>query len=375
MVPSISRYVALFVVPCIRYLFEYVHFAQPNGALPCEIKERMKSYHANSGAGLAGLIAREHPVPEADSHEVLIRVRANSLNARELLVLRGTYPLPVKPDVVMGADGAGEVVAVGRDVSRVKIGDRVAAVMFPRWLDGPIDWEYAPQLGGSLDGMLSEYVVLSQDAVVRIPDHLSFEEAATLPCAAVTAWNALTGAHKLQAGDTVLTLGSGGVSLFAIQFAKIFGARVIATTSTGEKASRLKAIGADEVINYRTVPDWHIAVRELTNGRGVDQVVDIGGGTLEQSIQSVALEGQVNFIGRLSDQSTTINLNTLYNAVATLRVVFAGNRAQFIAMNRAITVNHLKPIIDRIFPFDDVVSAFSQYEKGLAFGKVVISQP
>jgi NADPH:quinone reductase-like Zn-dependent oxidoreductase len=337
--------------------------------------ERMKSYHANSGAGLAGLVASEHPVPEPGFHEVLIRVRANSLNARELLVLRGVYPLPVKPDVVMGADGSGEIVAVGPAVSRVKIGDRVAAAMFPRWVDGPIDWEYAPQLGGSLDGMLSEYVVLSEEAVVLIPDHLSFEEAATLPCAAVTAWNALTGARKLQAGDTVLTLGSGGVSLFALQFAKLFGARVIVTTSSEDKVSRLKAVGADDVINYRTTPDWHIAVRELTKGRGVDQVVDVGGGTLDQSIQSVGLEGQVNFIGRLSDQSTTINLNILYNAVATLRVVFAGNRAQFIAMNRAIAINHMKPLIDRVFPFDDVAGAFRYYEKARAFGKVVISQP
>jgi NADPH:quinone reductase-like Zn-dependent oxidoreductase len=247
--------------------------------------------------------------------------------------------------------------------------------MFPRWVDGPIDWEYAPQLGGSLDGMLSEYVVLSEEAVVLIPDHLSFEEAATLPCAAVTAWNALTGARKLQAGDTVLTLGSGGVSLFALQFAKLFGARVIVTTSSEDKVSRLKAVGADDVINYRTTPDWHIAVRELTKGRGVDQVVDVGGGTLDQSIQSVGLEGQVNFIGRLSDQSTTINLNILYNAVATLRVVFAGNRAQFIAMNRAIAINHMKPLIDRVFPFDDVAGAFRYYEKARAFGKVVISQP
>jgi NADPH:quinone reductase-like Zn-dependent oxidoreductase len=148
--------------------------------------------------------------------------------------------------------------------------------MFPRWIDGPIAWEYAPQLGGSLDGMLAEYVVLNEEAVVHIPEHLSYEEAATLPCAAVTAWNALTGARKLRAGDTVLTIGSGGVCLFALQFAKVFGARVIATTSSDEKADRLKGMGADEVINYRTTPDWHLAVRELTRGRGVDQVVDVG---------------------------------------------------------------------------------------------------
>src|SRR5262249_50581212 len=157
---------------------------------------------------LEGIFVREHPVPKPGPHEVLIRVRANSLNARELSVLKGTYPLPVKPDVVMCADGAGEIVEVGPEVSRVAVGNRVAAAMFPRWIDGPIAYEYAPQLGGSLDGMLTELIVLNEDAVVRIPDHLSFEEAATLPCAAVTAWNALTGARRLQAGETVLTLGS-----------------------------------------------------------------------------------------------------------------------------------------------------------------------
>jgi len=272
----------------------------------------------------------------------------------------------------MGADGAGEIVALGSNVSRVKVNDRVAAVMFPRWIDGPIEWEYAPQLGGSLDGMLSEYVVLNEDAVVHIPEHLSFAEAATLPCAAVTAWNALTGGRRLQGGDTILTLGSGSVSLFALQFAKLFGARVIATTSSDEKAQRLKAAGADEVINYRTTPDWHLAVRNLTNGRGVDQVVEIGGGTLEQSIQSTALNGQINFIGRLSDAASKIDINLLYKSVATLRVIFAGNRAQFIAMNRAITVNGLKPIIDRVFPFEEVVEAFRYYEAAKPFGKVVI---
>src|SRR5262245_14219190 len=253
---------------------------------------------------------------QPDRGEVLIRVRANSLNAREFSVLAGTYPLPVKSDVVMCADGAGEIAAVGPDVRRVAVGDRVAAAMFPDWCDGSIEVQYAAQIGGSLDGMLTEYAVLHEDAVIRIPDHLSFEAAATLPCAGVTAWSALTGARCLQAGQTVLTLGSGGVSLFALQFAKLFGARVIATTSSDAKATRLRALGADDVINYRTTPDWHIAVRDLTAGRGVDHVIDIGGGTLERSIRSVALDGLVNFIGRLSADATAIDLNVLYSAAA-----------------------------------------------------------
>ena len=332
----------------------------------------MKSWHAESGGGIEGLVCKEHEQAAPGAREVLVKVRANSLNARELSVLRGTYPLPVKPDVVMCADGAGEVVELGPGVTRVAIGDRVAAAMFPRWLGGRIDWEYAPQLGGSLDGMLTDFVVLHEDALVRIPGHLSFEEGATLPCAAVTAWNALTGGRRLQAGDTVLTLGSGGVCLFAIQFAKLFGARVIATTSSDEKAARLKVIGADGVINYQTTPNWHMAVRELTHGLGVDQVVDIGGGTLEQSLQSTALEGQINFIGRLSGSKATIDINLLFNAVTTLRVVFAGNREQFVAMNRAISANRLKPVIDRVFSFENVIEAFRYYESGANFGKVVV---
>jgi NADPH:quinone reductase-like Zn-dependent oxidoreductase len=171
-----------------------------------------------------------------------------------------------------------------------------------------------------------------------------------------------------------LTLGSGGVSLFALQFAKAFGARVIATTSSDEKAEKLRAAGADEVINYRTTPDWHVAVRELTGGRGVDQVVEIGGGTLEQSVRSTALDGQINFIGRISNAASTLDTNVLYNAVATIRVIFAGNRTQFIEMNRAITVNRLRPLIDRVFPFTDVLAAFRYFESGRNFGKVVIKQ-
>ncbi len=335
----------------------------------------MKSYHVNVGAGLAGLMMKEHDEPVPGPREVLVRVRASALNYRELMILRGNYPLPIRPDVIPLSDGAGSVVAVGSDVTRVKVGDRVAGAIFPHWIDGPFGWEYAAQLGGSLDGMLTECAVLSEEALVHIPDHLSFEEAAALPCAAVTAWNALTGGRPLQAGDTVLTLGSGGVSLFALQFAKLFGARVIATTSSDDKAGRLKALGADSVINYRRTPDWHGAVRELTGGRGVDCVVEVGGaGTLEKSIKSIAASGQISLVGGLAKDASTIDINVLRSNVFTLRYIAVGSRAQFIAMNRAITVNRLKPVIDRVFPFDDVRAAYRYYEDGQYFGKVIISQ-
>src|SRR6516165_2056454 len=273
----------------------------------------------------------------------------------------------------MGADGAGEVVALGPDVTRVRIGDRVAAAMFPRWIDGPIAWEYAPQIGGSLDGMMTEYIALSEDALVRLPEHLSFEEGATLPCAAVTAWNSLTGARRLQAGDTVLTLGSGSVSLFALQLARLFGARVIASTSSEAKAERLRTLGADAVVNYRTTPDWHSAVRQLTGGRGVDQVIEVSGSTLEQSIRATRLAGLINFVGRRGGGSMTLDGVMLYSSVATVRVVFAGSRGQFEAMNRAIAVAGMRPVIDRVFSFDEVPSAFRYFETAQPFGKVVIS--
>jgi NADPH:quinone reductase-like Zn-dependent oxidoreductase len=331
----------------------------------------MRSFHATCGSGIEGLTLREHPDPVPGRREVLVRVRANSLNFRELSVLRGTYPLPVKPDVIMCADGAGEVVAVGEGVRRVKVGDRVAGAMFPRWIDGPFALEYAPQLGGSLDGMLTELAVLDEDGVVAIPEHLSFEEASTLPCAAVTAWNALTGARALQPGDVVLTLGTGGVSLFALQFAKLFGARVIATTSSDAKARRLIELGADHVVNYRTTPEWHVAVRDLTGGRGVDQVVDVAG-SLGRSLKATAIGGLVNFIGRLDAAAPTIETATIYNSIASIRVVAAGNRAHFTALNRAIALHTMRPVIDRVFPFAETVAAFRHLESGEGFGKIVI---
>jgi NADPH:quinone reductase-like Zn-dependent oxidoreductase len=333
----------------------------------------MKSYHINSGAGLDGLTIKEHDEPKPGFREVLVRVRAVSLNFRELMIMQGIYPLPVKSDVIAVSDGAGEVVAIGEGVTRAKIGERVVAAIFPRWIDGPFGWEYSAQIGGSLDGMLTEFAVLSEEAVVPIPEHLSFEEAATLPCAAVTAWNALTGSRRLQAGESVLTLGSGGVSLFALQFAKLFGARVIATTSSEEKATRLKSLGADDVINYRTTPDWHVEVRRLTGGRGVNHIVEVGGrGTLEKSFKSIAVGGEIGWVGRLADGAPAIDLNVVFNALAVLRIVAVGSRAQFIAMSRAIAVNRMRPIIDRVFPFADARDAFSYYKAGKYFGKVVI---
>jgi NADPH:quinone reductase-like Zn-dependent oxidoreductase len=337
-------------------------------------ERRMRSYHANLGAGIDGLTVREHEARQPGAGEVMLRVRATSLSFRELMILRGWYPLPIKPDVVPVSDGAGEVVEVGEGVTRVAVGDRVTASIFPRWIDGGFAAQYTPQLGGSLDGMLTEYAILEEGALVHVPDHLSFEEAACLPCAAVTAWNALTGGRGLRSGETVLTLGSGGVSLFALQFAKTFGARVIATAGSDEKAKWLLALGADEVINYCSSPAWSERVRALTGGRGADHVIEVAG-TLEQSAKSIAFEGEIAFVGLLGRDAglTAIDPGVLWTSALKVRAIAVGSRAQFTAMNRAIEVNRLKPVIDRVFSFDEAVDAYRYYEDVQPFGKVVIA--
>ncbi|UUZ92230.1 NAD(P)-dependent alcohol dehydrogenase [Paenibacillus sp. P25] len=249
----------------------------------------------------------------------------------------------------------------------------MAGAVFPDWIDGPFSWERSAQLGGSLDGMLTEYASLPEHAVVRIPDHLTFEEASTLPCAGVTAWHALTCGQPVMPGNTVLTLGSGGVSLFALQLAKAFGARVISTTSSEEKAERLKVLGADEVIDYYRNPDWHSLVREWTDGRGVDRVIEVGGGgTLEKSIKSVAADGHISQVGWLASESSSISIGAIASNVFTLKRIALGSRAHFEAMNRAIAASRLRPVIDRVFSFEEAGEALSYFKDNSRFGKVVI---
>ncbi|MEV0195870.1 NAD(P)-dependent alcohol dehydrogenase [Nonomuraea sp. NPDC050691] len=335
----------------------------------------MRSYHLEPGRGLDGLTMADRDEPAPGRGQVVVRMRANGLGFRDLLVLNGDYPLPIRPGIVPGCEGAGEVVAVGKDVTRVKPGDRVAAAVFPQWHDGPFLRENAAQLGTMIDGMLTEYAVLGEDGVVPIPEHLSFEEAAALPLAAVTAWNALTSGGMPLPGDTVLTLGSGGVSLFTLMFAKAAGARVIVTTSGPDKAGRLRELGADDVIDYRATPSWWEEVRALTNGRGADRVVDPAG-PLEQSLRSVALGGEVAFVGyRLSgaEGARPVDPAVLFGAGAVLRPVATGSRAHFLQVNRAMAAHRLRPVIDRAFRFEDVHEAYRYCMAGGGFGKVVIS--
>ena len=336
----------------------------------------MRSYHLQTLGTIDGIVHRDsEPRPEPGPRDIVVRVRAVSLNKRDLLILKGTYPLKAVPDVIPVSDGAGEVVAVGGEVTRFKVGDRVMGTYFPNWRDGRITAAQFDQPGASLSGMLAEYVRLDQDAAVRVPDHLTWEEAACLPCAGVTAWHALTGGEPLLPGQTVLTLGSGALSLFAVRFAKALGAEVIATTSSAAKADRLKALGADHVVNYVENPEWGAAVRELTGGRGADLVVETNGpDTIEQSMRASALYGQIVLLITGSPRKSGIEIsNAAYAAsLATIRRVFVGSRTHFEAMNRAVSLHGIRPVIDRVFGLDEVHEAFRYYESGVAFGKVVI---
>lgn len=324
--------------------------------------------------GIDDLAKAERDKPQPKAGEVLIKVKAASLNYRDFIMVTGVYdPKMAFPRIPL-SDGAGEVVAVGENVSRVKVGDRVAAAFMPKWIDGKFTVEGAKSaLGGSVDGMLAEYVAIDENGVVKIPEHLSFEEAATLPCAAVTAWNSLVEVGKLKAGETVLVQGTGGVSIFALQFAKMFGAKVIATSGSNEKLERVKTLGADETINYKETPDWDKRVLEITNGAGVDHIVEVGGaGTLNKSLNSIRLGGTIGVIGILTGRSGEVNTAAMLMKAVRVQGLFVGSRVMFEDMNRAIEVNKMKPVVDKIFSFDEAKEAIKYLESGAHFGKIVI---
>ncbi|MFW2828752.1 zinc-dependent alcohol dehydrogenase family protein [Sphingomonas sp. ID0503] len=332
----------------------------------------MRRYVITPGEGIDGLKLVEAERPSPARGQVLVKMHAGSLNFRELLMVNGQYPGGSGEPVVPLSDGAGEVIEVGADCTRFKVGDRVAGAFMQGWTGGGVvDADIPTALGGAIDGVLTEYRVFEESGLVSIPDHLSYEEAATLPCAAVTAWNALYGLTTLKPGQTVLTLGTGGVSIFALQFAVAAGARVIATSSSDEKLARARELGAAETINYRTHEDWDQEVRRLTNGRGVDTVVEVGGpGTLARSIASTARDGSVQLIGVLS--MAEIDPLPILTGGVMVRGFMVGSREMFEAMNRAIAVNGLRPVIDRSFAFEEAADAFRYLASAAHFGKVVI---
>lgn len=337
----------------------------------------MRTYELRGdGVETLALVERARPIPGPG--QVVVRVRAASLNYRDLLVASGKYARggPQKRPLVPLSDGAGEVIAVGPGVEHPRPGDRVAGAFFQRWVDGPFDADEAASAlgGGGMDGVLSEEVALQADAVVPIPGGLSFEEAATLPCAAVTAWVGLRVNGGLRAGETVLAMGTGGVSIFALQLAKLAGARVILTSSDDGKLARGKALGADATVNYRTTPDWDAAVRALTAGRGVDHVLEVGGATtLARSLAAVRDGGHLSVVGLLGGARADPDAAARNARGIRVDSVFVGSVRHFREMNEAIARGGLRPVVDRVFPFERAREAYAHLASGAHFGKIVVA--
>lgn len=336
----------------------------------------MRTYVIPAPGSIDNLKLVERPDPSPGRGQILVRVKATSLNYRDLITVEGKYARSApKPDLVPLSDGAGEVVSAGAGVTRFKAGDRVAGTFMQRWSGGEADDQaLGSAMGGAIDGMLTDLAVLEEGGAVHLPEHLSFEEGATLPCAAVTAWHALVNAGSIKGGDTVVVQGSGGVSIFALQFARAMGARVIATSGSAAKAEKLKAMGAVAVIDYKATPEWGAAVQKLTGGRGADIIVEVGGpGTLAQSFQAARINGRIAIIGLLSGVGGQIDPMPMLRRNLHIQGIYVGHRQMFEAMNRAISENKIKPVIDRVFPFADAKAAYAHMKAQAHFGKIVIT--
>ncbi|MEZ5668833.1 MAG: NAD(P)-dependent alcohol dehydrogenase [Alphaproteobacteria bacterium] len=338
----------------------------------------MRAWELVEGNAIDAIAIKQRPAPRAGAGTVVIDVKACSLNFRDTLLVRGgtaNDPRPRAIGVVPLSDGAGVVAAVGEGVTDLQPGDRVAGAFMPTWLDGPLTPEkQAAALGGSVDGMLAEQVVLPATGVVRIPAHLSFAEAATLPCAGVTAWYAQFVGGAVKPGDCVLLLGTGGVSIFALQFAKMAGARVIITSSDDAKLERARALGADHTINYRTTPEWQDAVLDLTGGIGADHAVEVGGpGTLSRTLQAVRYGGSIALMGVLTGVADNVATGLILQKNIRIQGTYVGSVAMFNAMNRAIVQTAMRPVVDRVFPFEQAVEALRHMLTGRHFGKIVVA--
>ena len=332
----------------------------------------MRAYEIVSDAGVDALALNERPSPQPGKGEILVSVRASSINYRDLSTIEDPVSRGVAYPLIPNSDGAGEVIAVGEAVTRFKAGDRVAGCFFQDWTDGRISAAaMASAMGGPIDGMLAEEALLSEAGTVNIPAHMSFEEAATLPCAALTAWNCLLEQGNLKAGKTALFLGTGGASIFGLQIAKMVGARAIITSSSDAKLERARDLGADELINYRQTPDWEAQVLDKTDGTGVDVTIETGGGgTLEKTIEATRIGGTISLIGVLT--GGTINPTAVMRKSIRLQGVYVGNRRMFEDMNAAFAVNQLHPVIDQVFDFEEVRAAYHTMRTAGHFGKLVV---
>lgn len=316
----------------------------------------------------------ERPVPVLRRGEILVRIKAASLNYRDLAILVQKYLPTLALPYVPASDASGEVIAIGEEVTRFKVGDRVAPIYTQGWHDGlpTLELRTKRTLGAPLAGVLQEYIAVPAEDAVSIPANLSDAEAATLPIAALTAWSTLQ-EGGVKPGDTVLVQGTGGISLFALQFAKLAGARVIALSSSDEKLSRAKQLGADVGINYRTTPDWGPAVKEATQGKGVEIVVETAGASLDKSLASLAFGGFIGIIGFVAGYKAEIPLRAVIGPMVRIQGIAVGSRARFEAMNRAIALHKLKPVVDSVFPLEKAADAFRHMEQGKHFGKIVIN--
>jgi NADPH:quinone reductase-like Zn-dependent oxidoreductase len=333
----------------------------------------MKVVEIQEKFGLDALKVVERPDPVPGAGQVVLKMKAFSVNYRDLLVVDGVGRWkPSLPRIPL-SDGVGVVVTTGAGVSRVRVGHRVAPIFYPKWLDGSVALEkMGSPLGGAVaDGVLAEYTLLSEQSVIHVPEHLSDEEAATLPCTAVTAWNAVVLSGQITPGDTVVVLGTGGVSLFAVHFAKLLGARVIVTSSCNQKLARTKELGAVEVVNYKETPDWPRSVMELTDGVGADHIVDTVG-NLKEALAAVRLGGTVAFVGLLAGMSTDVDLVTFMGKSARVQAVDVGSREMFEDMNKAIRLHKLRPMVDRVFGFSELGSALRYLRAGRHMGKVCL---
>lgn len=332
----------------------------------------MKTYEITA-PGIDALSLKDRDVPRPARGQVLVRMKASALNYRDLLNVLNPAARGITYPRIPNSDGAGEVVEIGEGVTKFKSGDRVVATFFQNWEAGDISPEVmASAMGGPIDGILTQYAVLEERGLLPIPAHMSYEEAATLPCAALTAWNALAEIGQLKAGETVLLLGTGGVSIFALQFARMHGARVIITSSSDEKLARAREMGAWQTINYTQHPDWETVVMEMTNGRGVDHVVEVGGaGTVTRSIEAVRVGGTVAMIGVLTDGA--LNPTAVMRKSVRLQGLYVGSRQMFERMNAAIVADTMHPVIDAKFDFADARAAFHHMESAKHFGKIVVS--
>lgn len=344
-------------------------------AFPGTVVEHMKAWRVVAGSQVDGLTLGDEPARALGAHEVRVRTQAASLNFRDLMVMNGWYPVKSQGALVPGSDGAGEVTEVGSAVTRFKVGERVATSFFPDWVEGRVaPAKLASALGGGSDGVMAQELVLSEQALVRSPAHLDFAQAATLSCAGVTAWNALFVTGGIKPGDTVLLLGTGGVSIWALQLAKAAGARVIITSSSDDKLARARSLGADDTINYKTHPEWENEVLRLTGGVGADLVLEVGGAqTVQHSLASVRMGGTVVIIGAVSGPGGNINPMGLIVGNTRVQGVYVGSRQMHEDLARFVEISGIRPVVDSVFGFAELPQACRHFASGAHFGKVVIS--